>query len=141
MKTVEKRGEKRQQHRSGLPVRRVAHHDPLTPEGGKPRKRRWRDSSDCWSPTVLERKQSLTTQVVPQIGADVVVAEKERVVMTQVDDEPQTPRGQIIKVPTEPPPLKPVFPLPGHDGYHEAASSCERDSSPCLLKNGLCGWV
>lgn len=111
-------------------------HDPLTPDGEKPRKKLWKES-ECWSPTVLERRPSLTTQVVPQIVTPVLEEEEERLVV--VDDDPQTPRGQMIKAPTEPPALKPVMPLPTNDRY--PAEVVSRSSSPCILSSGLCGWL
>ena len=113
-------------------------HDPLTPDGDKPRKKLWKES-DCWSPTILERRPSLTTQVVPQIMSPVLEDEEEERCVVVVENDPQTPRGQMIKAPTEPPALKPVMPLPTNDRYPGEAVG--RSSSPCILSGGLCGWL
>lgn len=129
-----KRVTDRQEDGNGLIVYTGNVRDPLTPEMGK--KKKWRDSlQECWSPATLERGPSLTTQVVPQIYTDGGKEERE----VCQDDDPQTPRGQMIKVPTEPPPLKPVLPLLGGDGC--AVEPSNINSSPHILGSSVSRWL
>lgn len=162
-----RRGQKRQ-HGSSVTVTTESGrkaYNPLTPEGGKPRIKPWNGTyeTDCCSPTILETRPSLSsadvTQVVPQVSVDELL--EEQVVLAgcpptkslalnlcytvaQEDDSPQTPREQMIKALTEPPPVKPVIPLQRGDYQEQEECSAEttsRNTSPSILSSSLCGWL
>lgn len=147
--------------------------DPLTPDGiGPPKKARREHETDCWSPTVLEARPSLSStdaiQTVPQISTSALLEEKESIVEAlstprkslaltsdtarQVpcsdDNEPCTPRDQMIKALLEPPAVKPVPPLRSNGTIQISwspnalsAQTTSRTSSPSRWSSSVCGWL